>query len=43
MKSDRHLQRNGIDALARAPAVDHEHIGVAVHDGVVNLSGHVDA
>lgn len=41
MKSDSDLQRDVIDELAWEPAVDHEHIGVAVHDGVVSLSGYV--
>lgn len=39
--SDNILRQNIIDELEFEPAVDAAHIGVAVEDGVVTLSGHV--
>jgi osmotically-inducible protein OsmY len=41
MKTDRMLQQDVIDELEWEPSVDATHIGVAVEDGVVTLSGHV--
>ena len=39
--SDKDLQQFVIDELDFEPSVDAEHIGVAVDDGVVTLTGHV--
>ncbi len=39
--NDLDLQQRVIDELAFDPSVDAAHIGVAVRDGVVTLSGHV--
>lgn len=39
--SDSILRQNIIDELEFEPSVDAAHIGVAVEDGVVSLSGHV--
>ncbi|HJT41959.1 MAG TPA: BON domain-containing protein [Rhizomicrobium sp.] len=39
--NDNTLRQNIIDELEFEPAVDAAHIGVAVEDGVVTLSGHV--
>jgi len=41
--SDAILRQNIIDELEFEPAVDAAHIGVAVEDGVVSLSGHVSS
>ena len=41
MKSDAQLQKNIIEELKWEPSVNHEHIGVAVSDGIVTLSGTV--
>jgi osmotically-inducible protein OsmY len=41
MKTDSELQRDVLDELKWEPSVDAAHIGVAVQDGVVTLSGHV--
>ncbi|HET9238633.1 MAG TPA: BON domain-containing protein [Oligoflexus sp.] len=43
MKNDRQLQRDIIAALEYSPAVAAEHIGVAVQDGVVTLTGEVSS
>lgn len=43
MKDELLLQQRVIDELEFDPAVKAEHIGVAVHDGVVALSGHVES
>ncbi|HTJ65202.1 MAG TPA: BON domain-containing protein [Alphaproteobacteria bacterium] len=43
MHSDLVLQQRVIDALEFEPSVNAAHIGVAVRDGVVTLSGHVDS
>ncbi len=42
MKTDAELQREVLAELARDPAVRSPAIGVAVNDGVVTLSGHLD-
>lgn len=44
MKTDNELQRDVIDEITWDPQLKDEHtkIGVAVHDGVVTLSGEVD-
>ena len=42
MKSDADLKKDVIAELAWDPAVDSTAIGVAVKDGVVTLSGHLD-
>jgi osmotically-inducible protein OsmY len=39
--TDSELQRDVLDELKWEPSVDAAHIGVAVKDGVVTLSGHV--
>jgi osmotically-inducible protein OsmY len=39
--TDNELQRDVLDELKWEPSVDAAHIGVAVKDGVVTLSGHV--
>lgn len=41
MKTDSEIQNDVIDELKWDPAVNHEHIGVAVNDGIVSLTGHV--
>jgi len=41
--SDRVLRQNVMDELEFTPAVDASHIGVAVENGVVSLSGHVSS
>ncbi|MDO9180898.1 MAG: BON domain-containing protein [Bacteriovorax sp.] len=41
MKTDSQLQINIIEELKWEPSVNHEHIGVAVSDGIVTLSGTV--
>jgi osmotically-inducible protein OsmY len=43
MKSDQQLQRDVQDELAFEPSVDHSHIGVTAHNGVVTLTGFVDS
>jgi osmotically-inducible protein OsmY len=40
-KTDAELQRDVLDELALEPSVDAAHIGVAVEDGIVTLTGHV--
>ena len=40
---DKQLQQNIRDELEFEPSVDAAHIGVAVDDGVVTLSGHVSS
>lgn len=41
MKTDSQLQINVMEELKWEPSVNHEHIGVAVSDGIVTLSGNV--
>lgn len=41
MSKDSQLQKDVLAELAWEPTVDAAHIGVAVHDGVVTLTGHV--
>ncbi|MDJ0389512.1 BON domain-containing protein [Roseomonas sp. E05] len=41
--ADRDLQQRVLDELAWEPSVEAAHIGVAVRDGVVTLSGHVSS
>ena len=41
MKTDSELQRDVLDELKWEPSVNSAHIGVAVNDGIVILSGHV--
>lgn len=41
MKTDGQLQHDVLAELEWEPRVDHANIGVAVHDGVVTLSGYV--
>lgn len=41
MKTDAQIQEDVLDELKWDPSVTHEHIGVAVSDGVVTLSGFV--
>jgi osmotically-inducible protein OsmY len=41
MKTDSEMQRDVLDELAWEPTVDPAHVGVAVKDGIVTLSGHV--
>ena len=41
MKTDTQIQRDVIEELKWEPSVNHEHIGVAVSDGIVTLSGTV--
>lgn len=43
MKNAMELQRDVLDELAWEPSLDAGGIGVAVHDGIVTLSGHVDS
>jgi len=40
---DKQLRQNVLDELEFEPSVDAAHIGVAVDDGVVTLSGHVSS
>lgn len=42
MKTDPQLKQDVSDELAWDPAVKSEHVGVAVKNGVVSLSGHID-
>lgn len=42
MKSDAQLKRDVIAELEWDSAIDAAHVGVAVRDGVVTLSGHID-
>src|SRR5438105_227661 len=39
--SDTDLQRDILDELKWEPSVDPAHVGVAVKDGIVTLTGHV--
>jgi osmotically-inducible protein OsmY len=41
MKTDTQVQKDVIEELKWEPSVNHEHIGIAVSDGVVTLSGSV--
>ena len=41
MKTDSELQRDVLDELKWEPSVDAAHLGVAVKDGIVTLTGHV--
>lgn len=41
VRSDHQLQKAVLEQLDCDPAIDSSHIGVAVRDGVVTLSGHV--
>jgi osmotically-inducible protein OsmY len=41
MKTDFELQRDVLDELKWEPSVDAAHVGVAVKDGIVTLTGHV--
>ncbi|MDG5488807.1 BON domain-containing protein [Sphingomonas sp. BGYR3] len=41
MKTDTQLQKDVVEELSWAPDVEHGHIGVAAHGGVITLSGHV--
>jgi osmotically-inducible protein OsmY len=41
MKTDFELQRDVLDELKWEPSVDAAHLGVAVKDGIVTLTGHV--
>jgi osmotically-inducible protein OsmY len=41
MKTDSELQRDVLDDLKWEPSVEAAHIGVAVNDGIVTLTGHV--
>lgn len=41
MKTDSQIQNDVMEELKFDPSVTHEHIGVAVKDGIVTLSGHV--
>lgn len=41
--SDRSLRQDIIDELDFEPSINAAHIGVAVEDGIVTLSGHVDS
>lgn len=43
MKTDAHIKADVIDELAWDPAVNATGIGVAVRDGVVTLTGHLDS
>ena len=42
MKSDTQLQKDVLAELAWDPSINATHVGVAVNDGVVLLSGHLD-
>ena len=41
MRTDRQLHKDIVDALAFDPSVDASNIGIAVHEGVVSLTGEV--
>lgn len=41
MRKDHELQKAVLEQLDFDPAINASHIGVAVHDGIVTLSGHV--
>jgi osmotically-inducible protein OsmY len=41
MKTDSQIQNDVMDELKWDPSVTHEHIGVAVNEGIVSLSGNV--
>lgn len=41
MKTDSQLQQDVIEELSWAPNIEHGHIGVTAHGGVITLSGHV--
>ena len=41
MKTDSELQRDVLDELKWEPSVDAAHLGVAVKDGIITLTGHV--
>lgn len=41
MKTDAAIQKEVIQELTWDPSVTHEHIGVAVNDGIVTLSGNI--
>src|SRR5665213_984942 len=43
MKTDAEIQQDVMDELNWEPALNASEIGVAVHDGVVTLSGHVNS
>ena len=43
MKPDSQIKQDVIDELTWEPKVNATHIGVAVKDGIVTLSGHVDS
>jgi len=43
MNSDHELQRDVLAELAFEPSVDHSHIGVTAHHGVITLTGFVDS
>lgn len=43
MASDKELQQNVRDALSWTPNLNSAHIGITAHDGVVTLTGNVDA
>src|SRR5258708_7971642 len=43
MKADAELQRDVLDELKWEPSLDAAHIGVAVNDGIVTLTGHVSS
>lgn len=43
MKTDAQLRAEVTDELAWDPAVNASHVGVAVEDGVVTLTGHLDS
>lgn len=41
MRKDHELQKRVLEQLDFDPAIDSSHIGVAAHDGIVTLTGHV--
>ena len=41
MKTDAQLKKDVLTELAWDPGVDAAHVGVAVHDGVITLTGHL--
>ena len=43
MKTDSDLKKDVLEELAWDPLVPEERIGVAVRDGVVTLTGHLDS
>ena len=43
MANDRLLQKSVLEELSWEPSIVAAHIGVAAHDGVVTLSGHVES